>query len=299
MIATLEPKLSTEKIYDITISEIFSDEEEFNSRGEKIYPGDILSLKESIAKDGLQSPILVRPIQDAEREGFGSPDPHHRFKIVSGHRRFAAAKELGWHTIKAIIKENLTEVDALTLNFIENLERKDLNIKQEAHALKKFFDRGFGEQELALKFHKSKGWVRVRRQLLDLEPDIQKQAAAGFLTQDHIKQIYYLKPEQRLEACKAFKDHKLKGDNTRLKLKTKTKEQRKKDILKRKRREPGEINEMIELVSNSLGFGICTRLLAWANGNVSTREIYFDIKEECDALQIPFVIPAEIKEAID
>ena len=71
--------------------------------------GDLTPLMESLQKIGQLNPITVTP----------------DFKLVAGHRRLTAVRQLGWKTIEAQIVEAVDELRCLEMELEENLYRKD------------------------------------------------------------------------------------------------------------------------------------------------------------------------------
>jgi ParB family chromosome partitioning protein len=262
-------------VRDLFMSEIFSDPD-FNCRG-KIAPLDVLELSKSIAEHGLQQPISVQPYN------------HGKFKwrIVAGHRRHAAFLVLEWPTIPAVIKEHLTDVQVRILNLQENIARKALDIMQESNSLNKFFVANYTIEEVAKMLNQSKGWVQVRKNLLALEPEIQEAAAAGFITQEQIKDLYSLpSKEARLEAAKKAKESRMRGETRAIKIKEK-----KRNPTTKKVRGKEEIREMIEHILEVLGPNLATRALAWTSAEISDIDLYRDIKEACEEKGVDYEIP--------
>jgi len=108
------------KLVDILLEEIFVDQE-FNSRG-KIVPFDVLDLAKSIEQDGVLQAITVEPWEDEK-------NPKIKFRVVAGNRRTIASRVAKKKTIPAIIKVGLEPSRRRLINLVENLHRKDLNIK--------------------------------------------------------------------------------------------------------------------------------------------------------------------------
>lgn len=79
-------------------------------------------LEASIAQHGILEPILVRPIELA------------RYEIVAGERRFLAAKAVGLSEVPVVIKE-LTDIEAMQIALIENLQRAELNPLEETEGI--------------------------------------------------------------------------------------------------------------------------------------------------------------------
>jgi ParB family chromosome partitioning protein len=176
-------------VYQIPVASIVADDE-FNCRG-PIAPGSVTELVDSIAELGLESPIHVRPIEG------------DRYLIISGHRRFAAVSQLGWEKIPCRVR-NVSQKEALVLNLVENLERKDLNILQEASALKKIYPSGVSLRQASNELHRPTRWVAARLKLLTLPESVQQMAAAGLLSSDNIVAIAKLPRQEQEDAAKAI-----------------------------------------------------------------------------------------------
>jgi ParB family transcriptional regulator, chromosome partitioning protein len=82
---------------------------------------DVDELVESLRAYGLLQPIVVR------RRGAG-------YELIAGHRRYEAARRLGWSEIAAVVRDE-TDEHAYILTLVENLQREDLEPKEEAAAL--------------------------------------------------------------------------------------------------------------------------------------------------------------------
>jgi ParB/RepB/Spo0J family partition protein len=85
--------------------------------------GDITELKLSIEEQGILEPLLVRPVKN-------------RFEIVIGSRRYEAAKALGLRKVPVIIKP-MDDTEALSLSLVENIQRSDLELEEEAEGVLK------------------------------------------------------------------------------------------------------------------------------------------------------------------
>lgn len=264
---------------EIPLAEIYSDSE-FNCRGH-ITPQSVQQLSKEIAKDGLLYAIIVQPFDS----------PKYKYKIVAGHRRFLACKLLKWQTITCKVRINLTEDDARRINYIENMHRLDLNILQQAQGMRHYKDKGMSIEQIAKELVQPRQWVDVRLKLLDLEEDIQVQAAAGLLTQQQILDLWRLPKAKRIEASKIIKEAKLRGDKAAEIVK------KKKTInpTQMKRRNETEIMFMVTHILEQYGECLATRTLAWANGNISDYDLFLDIKKGCEKEGKLYSIPVEYK----
>jgi ParB family chromosome partitioning protein len=143
-------------IDDIYISDITQSINPLRNSSESIQ-----ELSDSIGKIGLLSPILVRITESG------------KFELVAGNRRFKACKLLGCKTIQCHIVE-LDSKSAFEASIIENIQRKTLNIMEEALAFRKYVQEfGWGAgSELAHKLSKSSSYISKRMRLLDLPADV-------------------------------------------------------------------------------------------------------------------------------
>ena len=139
----------------------------------------IKELAESIKEKGVINPILVRVV------GL-------KYELVCGERRLQASKMCKAKDIPAIIRK-LTDVDALELQVIENLQRDDLNSIEEAQGFKALIDKcEYTQETLAKKIGKSQGLVAARIALLDIREDFQADIIGGILTPGHLKYLMTL-----------------------------------------------------------------------------------------------------------
>ncbi len=85
--------------------------------------GDVTELKLSVQEKGILQPLILRPVKN-------------RLEVVVGSRRFAAAKSLGLRKIPAIIRK-MDDGEAVALSLVENIQRNDLELEDEAEAVLK------------------------------------------------------------------------------------------------------------------------------------------------------------------
>ena len=119
-------------------------------------PIKLEELAMSIKEYGVQEPIKVvpRPLPSPE-SGRGAEG--EGYMIVMGERRYRASKLAEMETIPAIIEE-LTDEQVEELALLENLQREDLNIIEEAKAFQRLLDRGLSVEELASKLGFKQPW---------------------------------------------------------------------------------------------------------------------------------------------
>lgn len=271
------------QVVDVAMNLLYHDDT-FNCRG-PIAPLDVADLAKSIERHGLQVPITIQPKIDVTN---GLP-PGFDFRVIAGHRRHKACQVLRKDAVRAMVRRGLTEAQARILNLSENFDRRDLNILQEAKALEALEKAGVARDTVAREIGKSSSWVQVRYYLLRMPEEIRQEAAAGLLNQYQIKQLYSLESvEAQFAAVRKIKEQKVKGEKVqdvgnRKKVKTDVKKER-------KRR---EMFDMMELLAKSIGYGLHTRTLAWASGEIATNDLFADVAREAETQGKRFIPPLE------
>jgi len=165
---------------NIQISIIKADGANFNSRG-TFGSGSVDTLVQSIRDKGLLQPVVVNRLSNGDVE------------LVAGFRRLAACQILGWDTIPCVVKDNLTEIDARLMNIEENLQRKDLNVMQEARAVQALVKLALNDGLIAKRLGVSIGWVRQRLDVMNLPADIQGEILAGNILLTNVKDLLLVK----------------------------------------------------------------------------------------------------------
>ncbi|WP_294796743.1 ParB/RepB/Spo0J family partition protein [uncultured Fenollaria sp.] len=155
----------------------------------------IKELAESIEKNGLLQPIVVRPMAGG------------KYQIIAGERRYRAFKKLGRASIPAIVRDyEDEEVDKLQL--VENVQREDLNPYDEAIAYLKLKEKyGLKQDDIAKAVGKSRPYISNMTRLLSLEDEILEMLKNGEITVSHAKLILSVETkEERLKLAHKIKD---------------------------------------------------------------------------------------------
>ena len=119
-----------------------------NPQQPRLDVGDLEELIASIREKGVLEPLLVRPSQVGGR-----------FMIISGERRFRAAREAGLHEVPCI-EMDVDDRAVAEIALIENLQRKDLTPYEEADGLLALVERfGYTHEDIAHKIGKSRSSV--------------------------------------------------------------------------------------------------------------------------------------------
>lgn len=137
---------------------------------------EIEELAESIKKNGLLSPILVR-----RKEG--------KYQIIAGERRWQACRKAGLKTIPIRIKD-VDDDQAIVLALIENIQRSDLNPIEEAYGYRRMMERGkMTQSEVAQAVSKGRTTITNALRLLELPEDAQQLLFEERITAGHARAI--------------------------------------------------------------------------------------------------------------
>ena len=146
-------------------------------------------LAESIRQQGVISPIIVRPIQDG------------RFEIIAGERRFRASRLAGKQTIPAIVRQ-VQDRDALAMALIENMQREDLNVMEEAIGVKRLIDEfEFTHEQAAEAIGRSRSAISNMLRLLKLTDNVQQMIMDGKLEMGHARALLPLGKAEQVQVA--------------------------------------------------------------------------------------------------
>ena len=141
-------------------------------------------LSASIKENGLFQPILLRETLVG-------------YEIISGERRYRASKLAGLKTIPAIIYD-YTDQQMMEVALVENIQREDLSIVEEARCYQSLIDNlGYTQEQLANKVGKSRSHVANIIRLLKLDGDILESVDKGLLSMGHVKVLITIDDKKR------------------------------------------------------------------------------------------------------
>ena len=147
-------------------------------------PEELAELAQSIAQVGVLQPLSVR----RTRQGW---------ELIAGERRLRAAQLAGLTTVPCLPVEADGETSAL-LALVENLQRKDLDVWEEAAALRRLMERGrLTQEEAARRVGKSQSAVANKLRLLKLPEDVIGTLRANQLTERHARALLRLDSPDR------------------------------------------------------------------------------------------------------
>ena len=138
---------------------------------------DLKELSSSIKNQGLIQPIIVKPTND------------NQYQIIAGERRWRASQLIGAHEIDCVVKD-LDDTNVLEAALIENIQREDLNVIEEASAYKGLIDiKKINNETLAKLIGKSSSHVSNILRLLELDEKIQQMVIDGDLSMGHARAL--------------------------------------------------------------------------------------------------------------
>ena len=138
---------------------------------------DLKELAESIKNQGLIQPIIVRL------------NKNNQYQIIAGERRWRASQLAGLHELDCVIKE-FQDTDVLEAALIENIQREDLNVIEEANAYKGLIKiKNLNNEKLAKLLGKSSSHISNILRLLDLDDRIKEMVINGDLSMGHARAL--------------------------------------------------------------------------------------------------------------
>ncbi len=146
-------------------------------------PGDLEQLSGSIERHGLLQPVVLR------RAG-------NRYELVVGERRWRAARAAGLASIPAVVAD-VDPRERLELALVENIQRRDLNPMELAHAFRALAESGATQEEIGRRVGLDQSSVANHIRLLGLPREIQEDVETGRLTTGHAKALLQVSSPER------------------------------------------------------------------------------------------------------
>jgi ParB family transcriptional regulator, chromosome partitioning protein len=149
----------------------------FQPRSE-LDPDELDSLAASIREHGVIQPVIVT-------QGDGAVP----YRLVAGERRWRAARQAGRTSIPVIIRESSPR-SMLELALIENIQRADLNVLEEATAYRQLIeDFGLTHSELAQRVGRSRSTISNALRISQCPPEVQQALLNGTITEGHARAL--------------------------------------------------------------------------------------------------------------
>src|SRR5215470_13596700 len=136
-------------------------------------------LASSIRERGIIQPIAVRPVKGA----------NETFEIIAGERRWQAAQRAGLHDVPVVILD-VSDVEALELAIVENVQREDLNPLDEAAGYQSLIDEfKYHQDDIAKAVGKSRSHVANMLRLLKLPEFVKTAIRSGQFSAGHARAL--------------------------------------------------------------------------------------------------------------
>ena len=142
------------KIYDIKRNRL---------QPRKVFTQESLQeLTNSIKENGVIQPIIVR--KDKNLIG--------KFEIIAGERRWLASQNAGLHEIPVVVLD-VDDEKSLEFAIVENVQRQDLNVIEEAQGYQRLIDEfSYNQEKLATFISKSRSYIANSLRLLSLPKEV-------------------------------------------------------------------------------------------------------------------------------
>ena len=148
-------------------------------------------LATSIKQHGVMQPIVIRPLAKV------LPNSSITHEIIAGERRWRAAQIAGLTHIPAIMRPMSDDL-AIALALIENIQREDLSVMEQAAALQRFHDEfGMSHSQIADVVGKARTTVSNLLRLNQLHDDVKQALNEGQMDMGHARALLSLSPKQQ------------------------------------------------------------------------------------------------------
>ncbi len=174
-------KKNTSKLLNVRISQIrpspFQPRRDFDEE-------DLMGLADSIRKNGIIQPLTVRKREDG------------CYELIAGERRLRAARFAGLTEVPCI-EQVVDDRKAAILCLIENLQRRDLTVFEEAEGIRVLMNEwGLSQYEMAVRLGKSQSAIANKLRLLRLNGDQRSRIVAAGLGERHARALLRLVEEK-------------------------------------------------------------------------------------------------------
>lgn len=174
-----ESSINNEHIESVEVSRVrpnpFQPRADFNEE-------EIASLAESLKRQGVLQPVVVRPAEGG------------LYELVAGERRWRASQKAGLDRIPAVVRE-VDDRRMLEMALVENLQRRDLNPIEKARAFRRLIElNSWTQEEVADAVGLGRPTVTNFIRLLELPPEVQEAVSRGTITMGHARALLGVTP---------------------------------------------------------------------------------------------------------
>lgn len=158
----------------------------------------LAELTESVQRYGVLQPVLLRKL------------PEEGYELIAGERRLRAAKAAGLTKIPALVRE-FGDAEVSEIALIENLQREDLSVMEEARAYQRLIQEfGLKQEELSSRLSRSRSHIANTMRLLKLPEKIQGWLMSGVLTAGQARPLLAIEDEEmQIRAADYIQEHEL------------------------------------------------------------------------------------------
>jgi len=158
---------------------------------------ELEELADSIREHGVFQPIIVKKLDS-------------NYVLLAGERRVRAAKLAGLTTIPAIVGD-FTDQQMMELSLLENIQREDLSVIEEAQSYQTLIDNlGYTQEKLAQRLGKSRSHITNTLRLLSLPDEVKEMVNNKELTMGQVRPLITIdNKEQQIKLANTIKNRDL------------------------------------------------------------------------------------------
>lgn len=145
----------------------------------------IKELAQTIRTHGMIQPIVVRKLEGEQ------------YELIAGERRWRAVQSLGWETISVIIRD-MNDAETASVALIENLQREELTVIEEAKAYNQLLKlHSLTQEALAQRLGKSQSTIANKLRLLNLPDEIKQSLLSKEISERHARALIAIKDKDK------------------------------------------------------------------------------------------------------
>jgi ParB family transcriptional regulator, chromosome partitioning protein len=264
---TSKEEVKSDHIYSLPINKLHPN---LNQPRKNFDESTLKELAESIKNSGVISPIIVKKM-----------DGKDGYEIIAGERRFRAAVYAKKDKIPAIIKE-IEDKSAFEISIIENIQRQDLNIVEEAKSYKELMRKyKYNHNDIAATVGKSRSHVTNIMRLLSLPDSLLTLLIEGKLTMGHARALIGTGKAEELSALIVKKGLSVRDAERLIREEVPAKSEKQEKKVAKKSNSRGDIKAIEDLLSKKLRTEVLIHSKTKTKGAIS---VNYDSLEQLDKI---------------
>jgi ParB family chromosome partitioning protein len=225
----------------------------------RIDEGALIELAASIKAQGIMQPILVRPVEPVDGQA--------RYEIIAGERRFRAAQIAGLDQVPVLVRA-VDDQSAAAMALIENIQREDLNVLEEAQGIGRLInDFNFTHEQAATAVGRSRSAVSNLLRLMNLADQVQTMLMAGDIDMGHARALLAVDGALQITLANLVVAKRLSVRDTE-KLVNRAIEQQANPHLPPAREKSGDISRLEEELSDALATSVVFKMKTKGRGQM-------------------------------